>query len=612
MDLAFVVIAERAPSRSLLIEHQAPTQDLIRRFSSRSVKAWDAMQRCGVACDLHLSPCGPVLCLDRAARLSHVGGSCVWLLSEHAVVSASGRAAFDDGNVDWWKRSDAFGDSEDAFVSAVRHPAQRYWSAEDALCGKAAEEEMKACPRPLALFHKVWLYDYVPRWLECEGVVVWRMSDLAKLERTQRRAFENLKELSAFAALEILYEFGGRILEPDQSPEGACVAPRAPALLLRMRTASNARDGPIAAPVTVPTSSIGMVVYINLDRCVHKRDAMDKRLFLNGSFETLDIRRFRAVEGSCLNAARMVHDRRLSMKMYKDMIDTFTLVDYVHTYPFTEGALGCSESHIRILEDVVRKNVTTLIFEDDVIIASSFEAALYRCMQSGCYAWDLLHCTPYRLKMKPRNGQHTVPCSVMPGAFAYVVTPRGARMILKSAYPIERAIDTHMNHLITSRELRVHHMVENHIKHVSVFDDCTLNSSIARTKVSTITIPRTMYVRCQSPSEMEAWARVHPTWDVRSVREHPVMVDGGVFVDAHAVRAPSKSIDYLLCGVRGFAYAADDGATALSDSIYGFEKDHPLFADGKAAAFHTLRNAWEEDEGRFLAHVKLLHRCVFA
>jgi GR25 family glycosyltransferase involved in LPS biosynthesis len=613
MELAFAIVADRSSSRPLLLEYQKPAQELIRRFSGRAARAWDAMQRLGIACDLHLSPFGPVLCLDSAARLERIGGACAWSLTECSVVSAAGRADFDGGDAGWWRRPGAFGDSEEAFVSAVEDPSKCYSSAEDALCGRQAE----GCgERPTALFHKVWLYEYVPRWLESEGVVVWRAQDVARLPRTRARwgAFRSPQELGAFAALEILYEFGGRVLEPHQSPggEAAPAAPAlspalSPALLWRMRSASLVPFRPPA----VPSSAVGMVVYVNLDRCPAKRDAMDRRLFVDGSFETLDIRRFRAVDGSLQNAARMVHEGRLALAKYMEMVDrSGTVSDKM--YPFTEGALGCAESHIRILREVVRKNVTALVFEDDVVIDSSFEAALTPCMQSRGDFWDLLFCRCQPLQMQVKRGHHTITWRKADGTYAFVVTPRGASILLESAYPIRCPIDHHIEMLNKSRLLRVHSMVKNHVSTVSVFQDPTV-SSIARTKVAPITIPRTMHVRFEHPDEMNAWARAHPHWDVRAANgegEH-TMADGGVFIDARAVRAPSRPIDYLLHGVRGFSCAADGAATALSASAYGFEKDHPLFAGGKAATFATLRDAWGQDEEKFLLHMKLLHRAVF-
>jgi len=538
-----------------------------------------------------------------------------------SVATRRGISAFEGGDANWWRLPGAFEDAEHVFAEEV-DPERSYFSHSYALAGVNDVEIARGAPKHE--FHKIWMYEYTPRWLECDGVRVWRMGDIARLRRVQRGSYDSPQRLYTAAMLEILYEEGGCVLEPHQSRDTA-----APPVLTLAAVLAGAKCGKARArldPIMVylmhenatrsiafvPESDIGRVVYVNLDRCVDKRDAMDKRLFVDGSFGTLRIERFAAVEGSSLNVARMLHEKKLSLKTYHELIDRSGVVSKTR-YPFTDGALGCTESHIRIMQGAVRDNVNTLVFEDDVNIFHSFESALRACeLGKRSAEWELFYCGFIRDNIKFKHNDFISTCKHLDGTYGYAIRPSAAIKILDSIYPIQQPIDIHIFNLHTRRPLRLCGMSCEHLSTVRVWDDPSA-SSIARTHREPMKISMNMFVLFESMDEAGPWRLLHPHWDVRFIRDpgEADMGNGGVFVDARSVLPPKRSIDHLLYGIRGFALAADAAATTISPAVYGFERNHPFFPHGTIVSFENIQRAWSEDNALFLRNAKLFHQSVF-
>jgi len=119
------------------------------------------------------------------------------------------------------------------------------------------------------------------------------------------------------------------------------------------------------------------------------------------------------------------------------------------------GAVGASLSHFKVWEGVVQSGKTTLVFEDDSPIPQDLGARLEHLLKIAPRDYDviLLHRTTFgggetgcsAKGVEPRdlaNGWQT--CDSLAGAHAYLVTPKGARRLLASAYPIELHVDAYM------------------------------------------------------------------------------------------------------------------------------------------------------------------------
>jgi GR25 family glycosyltransferase involved in LPS biosynthesis len=608
----FTISYELLPTGPLMLESQAAAQALIRQHTSRAIKTWDKLVRAGTDCHMHPSDHGYVLCIKRNTAL-HLNG--------RSVVTRRGICAFEGGDANWWRLPGAFKDAEQVFAEEV-DPRRSYFSYRDALSGVYEEEFTRGESKNE--FHKIWMYDYTPRWLECEGVRVWRMDDIARLRRVKSGIYDSPQRLYTAAMLEILYEEGGCVLEPHQSRDTAAPPALTLAAVLAGAKCGKARErldpmlvylmheNETRSITFVPESDIGMVVYVNLDRCAHKRDAMDKRLFVDGSFGTLHIERFAAVDGSSLNVARMLHEKKLSLKKYHELIDRSGVVSKT-SYPFTDGALGCTESHIRIMQRAVQNNVNTLVFEDDVHISDSFEKALCACeLGKRSDEWELFYCGFIRDNIKFKLNDFISTCKHLDGTYGYAIRPSAARKILDSIYPINQPIDIHIFNTNLRRPFRICGMSNEHLSTVRVWDDPSA-SSIARTHREPMKIAMYMFVMFESIEQATPWRLLHPDWDVRFISDpsDAVMENGGVYIDSRSVLPPTRSIDHLLYGIRGFVLAADASATTISPLIYGFERNHPLFPPGTILSFQNIQRLWTEDNALFLRHAKLFHQSVF-
>jgi GR25 family glycosyltransferase involved in LPS biosynthesis len=595
---------------------QRPVRRLIDAHSARTVRAWDAMLRDGVAARLRSVGGAHVICVEREEDAARHGSL---VLRERTIVSAAGIARLQGGDENWWKERDAFADVAEELRCTERHE-----SLEAALNAPQAAAPQAAPAPPSA--HKIWLYDYEPRWLAASGVRIWRWGDIPSLARTRSGEFANLRQMYRAMMLEILYEFGGCVLQADQGARDAEGVP-----LLREASWATARSGRAARPFDpmllywmemnkftrdadmVPESVVGMVVYVNLDRCADKRDRMDRRLFLPGGFGTRNISRLPAVEGACLDTARMVMDGKLQLQKYMELIDRSCVVSDA-SYPFTEGTVGCAESHYRIWERVVAQNVVTLVLEDDVDMYPTFESALANCrFRDFDGQWDLFYCGYIQKLVKGSIYTNLRALSYIDGTYALIINPSTASELLKNAYPMYTSIDIYIRDVAKIKKLHVFGMGSMHVKTVSVFEDKSV-SSIARVKVDEIVIPRMLYICCDAGCRASEWIAMHADsgWRVRLVREPMAELPGagGVFVDARELSAPDRPIDRLLPGVRGFV-SYNKAGDGLSPAIYGFEKNNPVFAPGAAASFRALESAWARDKSAFLRSMKILHQCVF-
>jgi hypothetical protein len=608
-----------------LFEKQEPAQQLIRERSGRAIKLWDRLLREGHAARLHRTDHGHVVCMEAVPEsIAARAGPLAW--TENTVVTIAGHLAYEKGGPAWWTEQGCFAHAEDAMRAA---PAERtYASMVDALRQRPPAPPPPAPPPPPraaaaagAPLHAIWLYEYEPRWLPCGGASVWRLADVLRLPRVRSRRFESPMQLYRAAMLEILYEYGGCVLAPRS---GACAAP------LRSETWRGARGGRAARPhdpallywfelnmlcpgdCVVPASRVGMVVYVNLDRCADKRDEMDQRLFVDGRFGTMDIVRFPAVDGACVHAAQMLHEKKMSPDLYMSMLDRSGVVT-PSSYPFTDGALGCAESHIRVMQMVVEKNVPTLVLEDDVRIAPSLESTLATCDMDS-REWDLIYCDPDTRSGAPESTQ-LCPRSTFEGTFAFIIKPSAAKAYLSFAYPIFCPIDIQLKIFVKKKRVKVLGLSGQHVRTTSVFQDPSV-SSIARTRAEDMRIPRVLHISCDEAAQAAGWAAAHPGWDARvhagaeaEGAASAVFSGGGVFVDARRARAPSGGLERMLLGLRGFACAEDSAARVLSGAVFGLARDHPLAGEG--GSFDRLARAWAADQRGFLASTKVFHRRVF-
>ena len=116
---------------------------------------------------------------------------------------------------------------------------------------------------------------------------------------------------------------------------------------------------------------------------------------------------------------------------------------------FKLGALGCTLSHLIILEEFVKSNMDRLIvFEDDVFFNNNYHNKLANFLSSMPEENDisqLLHhpLQSDKIKQMSLSTDHKYIMTAVPqyGTVGYIITKRGAIKLLKRIKPIYTAID---------------------------------------------------------------------------------------------------------------------------------------------------------------------------
>ena len=117
------------------------------------------------------------------------------------------------------------------------------------------------------------------------------------------------------------------------------------------------------------------------------------------------------------------------------------------------GAIGCSLSHFKAWKFLQDSSAPALIiFEDDSNIPVDFKARMATLLEELPAEWDIVtfYNTPYEggitgcEPVPALAAGHWSSCTSIMGAFAYMVSRRGAQRLLSRAYPIEMHVDAYM------------------------------------------------------------------------------------------------------------------------------------------------------------------------
>jgi glycosyl transferase family 25 len=123
------------------------------------------------------------------------------------------------------------------------------------------------------------------------------------------------------------------------------------------------------------------------------------------------------------------------------------------------GQLGCYDSHVRVWEYIVKQNLqTTLILEDDANIR--YTHATYKSIRDGLdeakqlnIQWDLFYLGRSRLDIHTKYSSKLVKPKGCCGLFAYVLTLKGAKLLLEHSKPYRIPVDVLVANLHDSNRL---------------------------------------------------------------------------------------------------------------------------------------------------------------
>jgi len=117
------------------------------------------------------------------------------------------------------------------------------------------------------------------------------------------------------------------------------------------------------------------------------------------------------------------------------------------------GAVGASLSHFKAWEYTRNSSGSeaTIVFEDDTFIPVDFNERLETLVSELPSAWDVVtfYNTPFAggingCSASVSKDSPWQSCTSLMGAFAYMVSRRGAQRLLARAYPIEIHVDAYM------------------------------------------------------------------------------------------------------------------------------------------------------------------------
>jgi len=184
---------------------------------------------------------------------------------------------------------------------------------------------------------------------------------------------------------------------------------------------------------------------INLDRRKDRWQDFSTQPLLK-QFTKLD--RFSAVEGAKLDPFT---DKRIGINTRRNIIKNYRRSHYEIN---TLGAIGASLSHITIWENFLKSDAThVVVFEDDTLVREKDLTLIDKLIPTLPEEWDmwLLGTHKWMLDGVPLSADKKSWWKVtqFTGAHAYVLSRRGAELLLQEPFPIE----THIEFYITACSL---------------------------------------------------------------------------------------------------------------------------------------------------------------
>lgn len=176
--------------------------------------------------------------------------------------------------------------------------------------------------------------------------------------------------------------------------------------------------------------TLGLALYINLDRDVHRRSLIEAQLSRIG----LPARRLPAVDGQALP---------------QEVAGYFAHIAQKRAPLLVPGAIGCYASHLTAYQQIVAEGVeTALVLEDDAILDDDLAEAIQDTLAALPTGWDMVHIGQVsRHAVKPLatlpHGRALVRYSRIPAGLAgYLISLSGARKMLDPTILRFWAIDT--------------------------------------------------------------------------------------------------------------------------------------------------------------------------
>lgn len=176
---------------------------------------------------------------------------------------------------------------------------------------------------------------------------------------------------------------------------------------------------------------------INLDRRKDRWNDFSKQTTLK---EFKNIKRFSAVDGSKLN---ILTDTRVSPHTRQNIARKYRRSDYEINTP---GAIGASLSHIGCWKQFLESEAKHLVvFEDDTLVNDKYMKIIDSLIPKLPSEWDMwllgTHAWAFNGVPLTKNGNGWWKVKQFTGAHAYILSRKGAEILLKEPFPIETHIE---------------------------------------------------------------------------------------------------------------------------------------------------------------------------
>lgn len=227
-------------------------------------------------------------------------------------------------------------------------------------------------------------------------------------------------------------------------------------VLVLLCVASSARSS-LSESMTIREGTAVKCWYINLDRSVDRRDAMEAAWEASTCSRVLTLHRFPAID------ANQVDVTALLSPSARVEFDTVKSTGYrTHHHQLTLGAVGCYLSHYELALKLLDEPDGSIYFimEDDIVglPCSDFWMSLYQLPDD----WDVACMHTLRQKGEQAN-DFFVDLTGFWGTAAYFVNQRGARVLVKETTEkgIDAQIDAVFSRLAQEQKIRIYALTSN-------------------------------------------------------------------------------------------------------------------------------------------------------
>lgn len=182
------------------------------------------------------------------------------------------------------------------------------------------------------------------------------------------------------------------------------------------------------------------IYFINLDEDTNKRIYFEKEI--KKSILAKKCKKYTAVIGKYLDI-RLIPNSIITESAKQDVLQR---KQRTYGISLTYGSLACALSHYFIYKECEQAQKPYLIFEDDIIIDNNFDIDLNRVISNiADRDYDILYLGYNEIGGFAKTQINDVlsePRGLITGLYGYVVTPSGAKKLLKSIFPLNKQIDS--------------------------------------------------------------------------------------------------------------------------------------------------------------------------